>query len=64
VTEPEHAHVQWRDVPVGAVVMYGMPREVLVNDPWGGQRTVMLDGIPAIYPRATETVQVIDGGAQ
>jgi hypothetical protein len=50
----------WRDVPVGAVVMYGIPREVDVNDPWGTRRTVMLDGIPAIYPRASETAMVIE----
>jgi D-aminopeptidase len=46
---------------VGAVVLYGIPREVLVNDPWGAQRTVMLDGMPAIYPRVSETVQLVEG---
>jgi hypothetical protein len=51
---------RWRDVPCGAIVLYGIPREVLVNDPWQAKRTVMLAGIPAIYPRADETVLVVD----
>lgn len=36
--------IPWSDVPVGAVVMYGIPRRVNVNDPWQHYRTVMLDG--------------------
>lgn len=49
----------WRNVPRGAIVLYGIEREVLVNDPWGPRRTVMLDGIPAIYPLGSETVMVV-----
>lgn len=51
--------VPWRDVPRGAIVLYGLPRRVLVNDPWQMQRTVLLENMPAIYPRALDTVQLV-----
>lgn len=51
---------RWRDVPVGATVLYGIPRKVLVNDPRQTRRTVVLDNLPAIYPLASEHVQLVE----
>ena len=53
--------IPWRDVPVGAVVLYGgTPRTVVANWENCGICLVLLEGDPGShYPRADDTVQLV-----
>lgn len=54
--------IPWRDVPRGAVVLYGIPRRVLVKAPYlgaHGLRSVLLEGVPPFVVNDDAGVQLV-----